>query len=184
MDQRGHTFLAGMRGPPWVWAGADAALCLPAVTSQWWCTKSWFCWWRSWVAATLSWPDSQGNPFESTPGRAAAAVCVYPVFPCQGIYATMFLILFFCTDCSFAQTVPVCSCIQAAAVLAEDWSTSICNPEDGALYLLYSIMDQWKLWSVGCKKILHFWKMHTHNIKSKACCGFPLAGNHWCSDLD
>lgn len=156
-------------------------VCVRAVTLQWWCTKSWFCWWRSWVAATRSWLVSLENPFGSTLDRAAAAVCVYPAFPCQGIYPA---------TCAFSiltvllLTVPVCLFIQTVVVLAEDWSAPVCNPEDGVLYLLYSIMDQWQLWPLRCKKTLHFSKMHMHIIESEACCGFPLAWDHRCSDLD
>lgn len=73
----------------------DTPLCVPAVTMQWWCTKSWICWSKNLAAATLSWHVFLENRSPSPLGRAAAAVCVYPAFLCQGIYTTTVCILFF-----------------------------------------------------------------------------------------
>lgn len=84
----------------------DAPLCVPAVTLQWWCTKSWFCWLRSWVAATLSWRVFLENRSGSARGHAVAAAGVYPSFPCQGIHTPTVRILFFYSHFSFPQTVP------------------------------------------------------------------------------
>lgn len=123
-----------------------------------------------------------GKPFRINTGPCCCCCMCLPRVPMSRYLPRC--VCFFYTDCSFAQTVPLCLWIQTAVVLAEDRSAPVCNPEDGALCLLHSIMDQWQLWPVGCKKTLHFSKMHTHTIESEACRGFPLAWDHRCCDLD
>lgn len=129
----------------------DAALCVPAATLRWWSTKCCFCWLKSWAAAGPFWRGFLEKPSASTLGRAAAAACVYPAFPCRGIHTAGPP-----TDASFPQTVPSLFCPQADAFLAEGGSASVCHPKDGAFYPLSSFMDQRHLQPLKCRKMLQF----------------------------
>lgn len=149
-------------------------LAVCAVISQLWCIRSWFCWLRSWGEAAVFWVGFLAQPFESTRGPAVAAACVCPACPCHGtqykftLFLPVWYVMIKLTGHSiyffYIPSVLTLYCLmnawspnkllflfQATVILDEGGRSSVCDPKNGALSPLRSVMDKRQLWSFGCK---------------------------------